>query len=282
MSVDLTKPILVLGAKGKTGSRVAQQLRDRGLTVRAGSRSGNPPFDWEDQSTWAPAVQGIDAAYITYQPDLTFPGASDLIRGFSEVAVANGVRRLVLLSGRNEEGALRSEEAVTESGVAEWTIVRSSFFAQNFSEGFWVGSVLSGELAVPAGGVAEPFVDVDDIAEIVIQALTSDTHVGQLYEVTGPRLLTFADAAAEISQAIGREVRYIPITFEEFSAALAAEGLPTDFVEGLVGLFKEVLDGRGSYLGDGVERALGRKPKDFADYAREAAASGAWSALVAA
>jgi uncharacterized protein YbjT (DUF2867 family) len=281
MSVDTTKPILVLGAKGKTGSRVAQQLAERGFEVRPGSRSSTPPFDWDDPATWAPVAQGVDSIYLTYQPDLAFPGASEVIRGFAAVAVANGVQRLVLLSGRNEEGAERSEEAVKESGVPEWTIVRSSFFAQNFSEGFWVDSVLAGELAVPAGDVADPFIDVDDIADIVTEALTTDKHVGQLYEVTGPRLLTFGDVAAEISAASGREVRYLPISFGEFATALAEAALPEDFIEGLTGLFREVFDGRSAYLSDGVERALDRKPKDFADYARKAAASGVWSAPVA-
>ncbi len=272
------KRTLVLGGTGKTGRRVVERLTARGVPVQVGSRSNDPPFDWEDRSTWGPAVRNVQSAYITYYPDLAFPGAGEKVESFVNVAVKSGVRRLVLLAGRNEEGAQRAEDAVQSSGV-DWTIVRSSFFAQNFSEGFWVDSVLSGELAIPAGDVAEPFIDADDIADIAAAALTEDRHVGRLYEVTGPRLLTFADAAAEIAVASGREIRYVPITTEQFAAGLTEIGLPADFVTDLTDLFATVLDGRSSYVTDGVQRALGRKPRDFRDFARDAAATGIWGGV---
>ena len=152
--------------------------------------------------------------------------------------------------------------------------MRSSIFSQNFSEGFLLESVLGGELAFPAGNVAEPFVDTDDIADIAVAALTEDRHVGQLYEVTGPRLLTFADAADDIAAATGRDLRYVPITSEAFAAALLEDGLPPDFVTDLTDLFTQILDGRNASLTDGVQRALGREPRDFRDYARETAGIG--------
>ncbi len=268
---------LVVGGTGKTGRRVAERLRARGLAVRIGSRAADPSFDWDRPDTWEAALRGVDAAYVNYAPDLAVPGAADGVAAFTRLAVDAGVRRLVLLSGRNEDGAQRAEQAVERSG-AEWTIVRSSIFSQNFSEGFLVDSVLHGELAFPAGNVAEPFVDTDDIADVAVAALTDDRHVGQVYEVTGPRLLTFADAAAEIGAAAGRDLRYVPITSEEFAAALLHEGLPPDFVTDLTDLFREILDGRNASLTDGVQRALGREPRDFRDYARDAAASGIWTA----
>jgi uncharacterized protein YbjT (DUF2867 family) len=244
--------------------------------VRIGSRSGTPPFNWEDESTWEGAVRGVQSAYVTYYPDLAFPGAADKVLAFARVAVDSGVRRLVLPSGRNEPGALLGEQAVRESG-AEWTIVRSAFMNQNFNEGFWVDSLLAGELAAPAGDVGEPFIDADDIADIVAAALTEDRHVGQIYEVTGPRLLTFGEAVNEIAAASGRQIGYVPITPQEFAAALIDAGVPEDFATDLTDLFSQVLDGRSSYLTDGVQRALGRGSRDFADYAREAAATGVWS-----
>jgi uncharacterized protein YbjT (DUF2867 family) len=244
--------------------------------VRIGSRATDPSFDWDRPDTWEAALRGVDSAYVNYAPDLAFPGAADRVAAFTRLAVDRGVRRLVLLSGRNEEGAQRAERAVEGSG-AEWTIVRSSIFSQNFSEGFLAESVLHGELAFPAGSVAEPFVDTDDIADIAVAALTEDRHVGQLYEVTGPRLITFADAAAEIAAATGRDLRYVPITSEAFAAALLDEGLPPDFVTDLTDLFSEILDGRNASLTDGVQRALGREPRDFREYARDAAASGMWA-----
>lgn len=266
---------LVAGGTGTTGRRVAERLTARGVPVRIGSRSGAPPFDWDDPATWAPVLRGADAAYVAYSPDLAFPGAADIVGAFAAEAVDNGVRRLVLLSGRGEEGARRGEQAIQESG-AEWTIVRCSWFDQNFSEGHLLGPVLSGEIALPVGGVAEPFLDADDIADVATAGLTEPGHAGELYELTGPRLLTFADAAAEIAAASGRDVRYVPVSPEEYEAALAeVEG--AEFAKALTGLFTEVLDGRNAHANDGVQRALGREPRDFADFARRAAAAGVWN-----
>lgn len=271
--------ILVLGGKGKTGRRVAERLTAKGLPVRIGSRFGVPPFDWEDPTTWPGTLAGVWSVYITYQPDLAFPGAADRVGAFADMAVANGVTRLVLLSGRNEPEAQRAERLVADSG-AEWTLVRSSFFSQNFSESFFADLVSRREITLPAGYVAEPFVDADDVAEIVAESLTSDRHVDRLYEVTGPRLLTMFDVAAEISEKTGRDVRYVPVTGDEFASILRADGLPDDVAAGITDLFSQVLDGRGAYLSDGVQQALGRPPRDFADYVREAAGSGAWGAPV--
>ncbi|MDQ3695438.1 MAG: NAD(P)H-binding protein [Chloroflexota bacterium] len=269
-------PTLVLGGTGKTGRRVAERLRARGLPVRVGSRSSQPPFDWEDQTTWAPALQDVEAVYLTYYPDLAVPGAVDAVRSFTALAVANGVRRLVLLSGRGEDEAERAEQVVQHAGL-DWTIVRSSWFAQNFSENYLLDAVLGGEVALPAGDVGEPFVDADDIADVAVAALTEDGHTGQLYEVTGPRLLTMADAVAEIAAATGREIRFIPVSPEAYVAAMTEQGVPADFVWLVNYLFTTVLDGRNASLTDGVRRALGRAPRDFADYARDTAATGVWA-----
>ncbi|ADB49335.1 NmrA family protein [Conexibacter woesei DSM 14684] len=270
---------LVLGATGKTGSRVAERLATLGVPTRLGSRSAATPFDWEDRATWEPALRGVGAVYISYYPDLAVPGATETVTAFAELAVRMGARRLVLLSGRGEDEAQHAEQAVRATG-ADLTSLRAGWFNQNFSESFMLEPVLAGELALPAGDVAEPFVDVDDIAEVAAVALTEDGHVGQIYELTGPRLLTFADVAAEISAATGREIRYVPITPEQLAAGMTEAGEPAEVV-GLVSyLFTEVLDGRNSSLTDGVQRALGRPPRDFADYARAMAASGVWDAPV--
>jgi len=163
------------------------------MRVRIGSRSGMPRFDWENPATWPAAVEGVASAYVSYYPDLAFPGAADAVQAFVELAVRNGVGKFVLLSGRGEEGALRGEEAIQNSGV-EWSIVRASWFFQNFSEHFLLEPVVAGEVAFPAGQVAEPFIDAEDVADVAAAALLDDRHTGQLYEVTGPRLLTFGEA----------------------------------------------------------------------------------------
>lgn len=271
-----TDTTLVLGATGKTGRRVAQRLTDRGMRVRLGSRAGSPPFDWNDRSTWGPVVDGVSRAYMSYFPDIAVPGAVETLGTFADLAVRQGVSRLVLLAGRGEAEAERAEEAVRDSG-ADLTIVRATWFAQNFSEGFMRDAILSGVLALPAGDTPEPFVDADDIADVALAALTDDRHIGRLYELTGPRALTFAEAVAEISRASGRDVRYQPVSLDEFATAMSAQGLPADVVGLVRYLFSEVLDGRNSHTTDGVQRALGRTPRDFRDYARDAAASGAWT-----
>jgi uncharacterized protein YbjT (DUF2867 family) len=277
LATSLEQPTLVLGGTGKTGRRVVERLVARGLPVRVGSRSGEPPFDWEDRATWAPALSGVGSVYLTYYPDLAVPGSVDAVRSLVELAVARGVQRLVLLSGRGEDEAERAEEVVQASGV-DWTHVRASWFSQNFSENYLLDAVLSGEVVLPAGDVGEPFIDADDIADVVVAALTEDGHAGQLYEVTGPRLLTFAEAVAEIAAATGREIRYVQISPEEYAAALAEEGVPADFIWLVTYLFTTILDGRNAQVKDGVQRALGWEPRDFSDYARTTAATGVWSA----
>ena len=273
-----TRQTLVLGATGKTGRRVAERLTARGVPVRPGSRAGNPPFDWDDRATWTPALHGMGAAYVTYYPDIAIPGAAVTVGDFANLAVKSGVRRLVLLSGRGEDGALLGEQAVRDSG-ADWTILRSSWFSQNFSEGIFVDQVLSGEVALPVATVQEPFVDVDDIAEIAVAALIDDRHVGQLYEVTGPRLMTFTETIDEIARAAGREVRYKQVSPEQYASMLAEQNVPAEFVSLLNYLFTEVLDGRNAHLTDDVQRALGRPPRDFSEYARDTAATGIWGGV---
>lgn len=269
-------PILVIGATGKTGSRVAAKLEERGVAVRQGSRGAEIPFDWDAPATWAPALSGIEKAYVTYFPDLAFPGAVERLDAFTEVAAANGLRHIVLLSGRGEHHARLGEEVVRKSGI-DYTIVRAAWFAQNFSEGYLRDPILAGVLPMPGGDIAEPIIDIDDIADVVVATLTEDGHRGQLYEVTGPRLLTFAEMAEVLVQATGRHIQHIPITFEDFHANVAASG--GDFVADVfTAIARETLDGRNAHTTDGVERALGRKPRDFAEFAAAAASWGAWNA----
>ncbi|MFJ6197401.1 NAD(P)H-binding protein [Micromonospora sp. NPDC092111] len=270
------KTVLVLGGTGKTGRRIVARLQGRGVPVRVGSRSAAPPFDWTEPATWAPVLRDVGAVYVSYYPDLAVPGAPEAVGAFTELAVASGVSRLVLLSGRGEEEAHASERLVQSSGV-EWTIVRSSWFSQNFSEDYLLEPVRGGEVVLPVGDVPEPFVDADDIADVATAALTEDGHAGQVYELTGPRLLTFAEAIGEIAAATGRNVEFVQVSHRDYAEALAAAGVPAEVVGLLTYLFTAVLDGRNAHLTDGVQRALGRRPRDFADYAAATAAAGHWN-----
>lgn len=272
---DLT---LVLGATGKTGSRVAALLTDRGVPVRAGSRAADPPFDWDDRATWDPALDGVRAVYVAFAPDLAIPGAADTIEAFTKTAAAAGVRRLVLLSGRGEPEAQATEERVLAADGLESTVVRASWFAQNFSESFLLDSVLSGVVALPVDPeVREPFIDADDIAAVAVAALTEPGHAGRIHEVTGPRLLTMGEVVAELAAASGRELSFVPVPLADFTAGLTEAGLDDELVAFLAYLFTEVMDGRNAHTTDTVQQVLGRPARDFADYARRAAATGVWS-----
>ena len=269
-----TDPILVVGATGKTGSRVAARLEAQGLPVRRGTRHAAIPFDWEDPATWPAVLEGVSKAYVTYFPDLAFPGAVEKVAAFCEVAKAAGLAHIVLLSGRGEHHARLGEDAVRASGIP-YTLVRAAWFAQNFSEGYLRDPILAGVLPMPGGMIAEPIIDIDDIADVVVTALTEEGHQGQLYEVTGPRLMTFADMAATLSSEIGRPIQHVPISFDEFHANIAAVG-DTFVADVFTAIARETLDGRNAEVTDGVMRALGRPARDFADFAGRAARSGAW------
>ncbi|MEV6036099.1 NmrA family transcriptional regulator [Nonomuraea sp. NPDC052116] len=219
----------------------------------------------------------MDSAYVAFYPDAAFPGAARAVGSFAELAVACGVRHLVLLADRGAAEAELCEQAVRDSG-AEWTIVRVGFITQNFSEAFLVEPVRAGVVALPTGDVAEPFTDAEDIAEVAVAALTENSHAGQIHEVTGPRLITFADAVGEVARATRREVRYLPVTPEQFVSSLTQRGVPDEYAKQLTSLMVEVFDGRRANITDTVERILGRPPRDFTEYVRKTAATGIWDA----
>jgi len=276
MKDNSKKPVLVLGGKGKTGRRVVERLNRLDREVRIASRSTVPSFDWNDRQNWADVLQGVGAVYITYQPDLAVPGAVEAVRHLVELALEAGVNRLVLLSGRGEEEAQRAEQVLRDSN-ADWTIVRAGWFAQNFSENFLMDGVLTGQVVLPAIVAKEAFVDADDIADVVVEALMDDRHIGELYEVTGSRLMTFGEAVNEISLACGRDIKFTEVSHEEYKELLISHHLPDDLVWLIMYLFTTVMDGRNEHLNDGIQRALGRAPKDFSDYARDVAAKGVWA-----
>ncbi|MER6912021.1 NAD(P)H-binding protein [Streptomyces sp. NPDC000594] len=274
--------VLVTSATGKTGRRVAALLTERGVPVRAGSRTPRSTdgaegvaFDWASPATWPGALRGVRAAQLSYYPDLSVPVAAEALKLFGTTAADAGVERLVLLSGRGEPGAVAAEEALRSSGV-DLTVVRGAFFAQNFSEGLLRDAVRYGGIAFPAGDTPEPFVDTDDLAEMMVVALTEEGHRGRIYEATGPRLLTFTQAAGELSLAAGHAVRYIPVSGEEFGRVLTGSGLPAEDVAWLTELCVGLMDGHNAATTEDVRAVLGRPPRDFAEFARRAAASGVW------
>ncbi|TDC69830.1 NmrA family transcriptional regulator [Streptomyces hainanensis] len=266
--------ILILGGTGKTGRRIAARLPG----ARVGSRAGTPPFDWTDQATWAPALAGTRAAYLAYYPDVTAPWASDVLGALAERAARAGVERLVLLSARGLPNARPAERAVREAGTG-WTILRASWFCQNFSEEFPAAGIRErGELVLPAApDTVEAFVDADDIADVAVAALTGGGLDGRTLELTSPRALTLAESVAELGRATGREIRYRAVSAGAYAAHLTADvGLPTEVAGMLAALFEEALDGRNAAVTGDVAAVLGRPARDFADFA--AATATAWRA----
>jgi len=268
-------PILIIGKNGKTGARVNQRLQALGYATRPVSRSTSPTFDWENPATWQPAIKGTSAAYVTYQPDLALPHAEATMKAFLRVARENGLQHIVLLSGRGEAGAQRAEEALKVSGIA-WNIVRCSWFCQNFSESFMLEGILAGELVLPAGDTVEPFVDADDIADVAVAALTEPHRRNKLYELTGPRALSFAQCIQTISEALGRPVKYTTVPVDDYIEALREQGQPEELQWLLRELFTVVFDGRNSDVMQGVEAVLNRPPTDFNAYVKKTIESGVW------
>ena len=272
-------PILIIGKNGKTGARVNQRLQALGYATHPVSRSTRPSFDWENPATWQSAIKGASSAYVTYQPDLAVPHAEAVIKEFVQVAGDNGLEHIVLLSGRGEEGAQRAEKVLMASGIS-WNIVRCSWFCQNFSENFMLEGILAGELILPADDTVEPFVDADDIADVVVAALTQPGHRNRLYELTGPRALSFEQCIKEISEALGRPVKYTRVPVDEYIKALREQGVPEDLQWLLRELFTVVFDGRNSHVMRGVEEALNRPATDFKTYVQKTIESGVWAPLM--
>jgi uncharacterized protein YbjT (DUF2867 family) len=273
------KPTLVIGGNGRIGRRIVDRLRALDRPVRIGSPSGQPSFDWQDPTTWKPALAGTEAAYVMYHPEIELPESAPAIAALGELAVECGVRRLVLLSAIGVRVAEDAEDAIRKLPL-DWTILAARAFNQNFDEGVFADPLRAGVLDLPIGtDVTEAFVDAEDIAEVAVAALTEDGHVGRRYELSGPRLLTFGEAVAEMARAAGREMRYVEVGKDEFVAGLVDNaGLPAEEAAFLGEVVTSFFDGSHSHIYDGVEQALGRKPRDFSDFAHDAAATGVWNA----
>lgn len=271
------KKILVLGSNGKTGRRVIERLKNNPeVEIRLGSRSEKIPFDWENPQTWENVLQNIETVYITFQPDLAIPSAVDAIQKFTALATELGVQKMVLLSGRGEKEAQLCEEIVKEN-AKNWTIVRASWFNQNFSESIFLEPILAGIVALPRAEALEPFTDADDIADVVLESLLDEKHNGKTYELTGPRLLTFKEAVHAIAEASGRNITFQGLSLEEYSKMLREFQVPEDHIWLANYLFEQVLDGRNSNITSDIEKVLGQKAKDFAAYAKETAETGIWN-----
>jgi uncharacterized protein YbjT (DUF2867 family) len=273
--------ILVIGGTGKTGRRVAALLKNEHQNVSIGSRNNNPAFDWNDPTTYREVLKGMDSAYITYHPDLAVPGAKEAIQTLTEIALKEGLDKVVLLSGKGEKEAEACEEIVANSGL-NYTIVRASWFNQNFSEAAFLEPILAGHVALPMSEVEIPFVDADDIAEVVAKILLDDSYNGKTITVTGPRTLTFKEAIQEITNGSNRKINFQAISLENYIEGMKAAGLPGDYVWLFGYLFKEVLgNAENQVVSHDIEQVLGRKAIDFTEFVQKTAATGVWNQAIA-
>ena len=272
--------ILVLGGNGKTGRRIVERLKKLGHKVRVGSRSADPAFDWGNPAAWPAVLEGMEKVYITYQPDLAVPGAKEAIAALVKVAKEQGIQKLVLLSGKGEVEAERCEQIVLNSGI-DSTIIRASWFNQNFSESFFLEPIQQGVVALPKAHLKAPYVDANDLADVAVEVLLNDGHHGQIYELTGPRLWNFKEITAAIAEATGRDLKFIPVSLPEYVEAMKAQSVPDDVVWLMEYLFEEVLDNEENQrVTHDIEKLLGRKPIDFLDYVAETVKTGIWNPVV--
>lgn len=270
---------LIIGGTGKTGRKVVESLELLNQNVRIGSRTSQPAFDWNIEDTWEDALEGVDKMYITYQPDLAVPGAKQSIKNLIALARKRNLKKIVLLSGKGEREAELCEQVVINSGL-DYTIVRASWFNQNFSESFFLEPIQQGFVALPQADVQVPYVDTADIADVVVEALLHEEHNGQIYQLTGPTTLSFKEAIAEIAKATHRDIAFAPITIEEYVAAMKELGVPADFVWLIEYLFTEVLGNpMVSETTNDIEKVLKRKPKSFAEFVHETAKTDIWEGI---
>lgn len=255
-----TRPVLVLGASGKTGRRVATALAEAGAVVRPVSRRAEVRFDWDDPRTWPAALDGTRAAYVV-APETP----ADIDRFLADAHDA-GVERLVLLSARHPEqggdGLVPAVETAVVEGPIPATVLQPSWFTQNFTEGMFVDELAGGVLRLPVGDGREPFIDTADIAEVAATALTHDGHDGATYELSGPELLTFGEAVERIASATGRDLRFEPVELDAWTSSVSSF-LPEPVVELLANLFTAIRTGANDHLSPGVEGLLGRPARSI-------------------
>ena len=269
------RPVLVLGATGKTGSRVAATLQKQGIGVRtAGRHDTEVLFDWDDPTTHAAALDGIGAVYLLSPVMRT--DYAPIVSKFLDEAERAGVGHVTYLSAygmghapaevpiRAVELDLLSRSALTHS------FVRPAWFMQNFSESFLIP--MNDAIAVPNGDGAEAFVDTDDIAAVAAETLAAPAaHAGKSYAPTGPEALTVGQAAEIISAAVGRTITYIPIDQDAWIAAMLGAGVPEDYAAILRMLTSTVASGNGSRPNSDVQTVTGRPAISFAEFAAKAA-----------
>lgn len=265
-------PILLIGGTGKVGRRLESALRRRGHRVRIASRrAGDVEFDWAEPETYDRAVAGVEAMFIIGPGSAT--DWSPLLRDLLARAAEAGVHRAVLLSARGVEfhpgGAVDRAEHALREGPVPWVILRPSHFAQNFTEAMFVP--VDGMVRAPVGDGAEPFVDVEDVAEVAASLLTDPSFEHEVVEISGPEAVDFSSAVSHLGEAAGRRFAFVDEPPDQHVERLRAAGTPEGYIAWRMAMLGGIRSGDDAYLSDGVRRVLGRPAISFPEWAtREA------------
>ena len=267
--------VLVTAPNSKTGKQVVKLLKRENIPFRAASRSTSVPFDWENEKTWASAISGAHAVYVVIPPNLAFADMPQRLKAFLTYCEAVRVRRIILLSGRGEDEAAKIEEVALSNAIPT-TVLRASWFAQNFSEGYFVEGVVNGQLAIPSKLVREPFIDTRDIAKAVVFALKDKSSNNYVFELTGPELLSFEDVAKKFTKHLDQSVTYVYMPIEDYINQLLQFGVSTDEIDLTRFLFGELLDGRNAYTTSDLSLLLGEQGTSFEQFIQHTKPSGVW------
>jgi len=276
----MSRKILVLGATGSIGKALVDALIRKGEVVKAASRAGRPfpgaegvQFDITNPATFPKAFEDVDRAYVMLPSG--YVQAKELLTSVIATAAATGVK-VVLQSvfgvDADDSISYRQAEIALESSGTPFVILRPNWFADNFHT-FWKAGVAKGILELPAGEGASSFIDIRDIAESAAAALTSDAFDGRSFNLTGPKALSYEDAAVLLSDVVGREITYRAVSDEEFIRSLTEKGVPGDYAAFLASIFYPVRQGWTSAVTDDVRLLTGKEPRSLETYARFNAAA---------
>ncbi len=265
-------PILVTGATGRVGGAVIRAL-DGVAPTRAAARDpvampGAVRFDFADPATHDAALEGVRAVFLMRPPAITSGAAFE---PFLDAVVRAGVRRIVVLSVKGADRIVVLPHHAMEKRVMardlDWTMLRPADFMQNLEDVHRDAIRERGEIAVPAGRGRSPFVDVEDVAAVAALALTRDGHARRGYPLTGPASIGFDRVAEALTAALGRTIRYRPVSVARFVLERRRAGVPLALAAVMAALYTTQRLGLADGATDDVARLLGRPATGIDAYA---------------
>lgn len=278
--------ILVTGATGTIGSSTVKALKARGARFKVGTRSPDKLkgqgveavlFDWEKPETFGPALQGVEKVFILTPVS---DKQTEYTQALVDAAKKAGVKHIVKLSvmGADQEPGIAlgrlhrsSEKAIEKSGIA-WTMLRPTFFMENFINFYGADPKKDSTVYAAHGDGKAVWVDGRDVGEVAAAVLTSKGHEGKVYDLTGPEALGDAEVVSILGQALGRKYSYVAVPDEAARKAMTDMQMPAWLVEGFMELNMLIKNNWVATPATGVKDVLGRPPRSFKEYAKDYAA----------